>query len=128
MLGYEQQQIFTSSDATQNLVENQPLVAILINEFFSFVSCKPMGRILPSKNRIFPAKLARIQLFFFQLRTRTTKREYEFIRIVHDACARAIKGTPLQRMTKKLSGLGWGKQKTVFLSNGALRTAVLQRN
>ena len=31
-------------------------------------------------------------------------------------------------MTKNLSWLGWGKQKIVFLSNGTLRTAVLQGN
>ena len=38
---YEHRKIFTFSDATQNLLQNQHLDAILINEMFFFVSCKP---------------------------------------------------------------------------------------
>ena len=41
-------------------------MAILINNFFPTYLVN-LGRILPSKNRIFPAKLARIQLFFSDL-------------------------------------------------------------
>ena len=52
-----------SSDATQNLLQNQHLVAILIYENVFFISCKP-GLNFVIENRGFPAKLARIQPFF----------------------------------------------------------------
>ena len=65
LLRYEHRQIFMSSDATHNLLQNQPLIAILMTEFFFSTYLVNLGRILPSKNRIFPAKLVRIQLVVF---------------------------------------------------------------
>ena len=115
-----------SSDATQNLLQNQPLIAILINIFFFYVSCKP-GQNFAIEKYDFSREISQNSAGFFSDLEQELRNENKSLLELFT--------TPAQQKyplatddKKKLSWLGWGKQKTVFLSNGALRTAVLQRN
>ena len=64
-LNYTQPLTALMHDATQNLLQNQPLVTILINDFFSFVSCTEPGQNFAIKKYDFSREISQNSAGFF---------------------------------------------------------------